>query len=521
MMWTWMSMMGCRSSRPSTEFKRSLLRSIEANVFKVQRLIIHPPRRGSNPIRKLAELDDTAAHERLHEGMILGSRQPLGFTFLPGFLAQNSSFGADKVSREIADFTMEALVGQGQTEGNAGIVDDALPASHAVGNFLDVIITQPLIQSGQRRDRLGKDFFVYDFGHGIFRLAQDVIVFQLGFTEPPFQAAGEIIRSVRRNVRAVEIQSYAVVKIQVLLNRLEIDHAQGAHVGRIIEFMFLHHFAGPLNDAADAGFADEHVMGFLGEHEAASARKRNKTGFGERTKLEFAVAIGEEREHIESEPVGSRFVERAENAGIVGVTGAPPEQRFGFLAAIASEIAMRQIDHGPEVAAFFHVDLENISEVVHGRTRSAEHALLFDGSGLGVSLGDDDAAKGGAVFAGDFLPGGLAFVSAEIYFALLVARLEKNAPAVVRHLDVAELCPAVGFHADGGAQINFIIVALVRTHVVPPAHVGGLPVLEGALQDAVASEIDVVGNFFGVIDHANLLARIGSAFARLFKLFPS
>jgi len=83
-------------------------------------------------------------------------------------------------------------------------------------------------------------------------------------------------------------------------------------------------------------------VGFLSEHETAGARKRIKTGFGERTKLEFAVTIGEEREHIESKPVGSRFVERAENAGIVGITGAPREQRFRFLAAIASEIAMQQ-----------------------------------------------------------------------------------------------------------------------------------------------------------------------------------
>jgi len=52
------------------------------------------------------------------------------------------------------------------------------------------------------------------------------------------------------------------------------------------------------------------------------------------------------------------------------------------------------------VAAFLHVDLENIPEVVHGRARSAEHALLFDGSGFGVSLGDDDATQGGTVFAG-------------------------------------------------------------------------------------------------------------------------
>src|SRR5882724_12934866 len=55
---------GLQKSRPSTEFRRSLLRSIEANVFKVQRLIIHPARRWSNPNRKLTELDDTAAHER-------------------------------------------------------------------------------------------------------------------------------------------------------------------------------------------------------------------------------------------------------------------------------------------------------------------------------------------------------------------------------------------------------------------------------------------------------------------------
>src|SRR6267142_5716802 len=113
---------------------------MEANVCKVQRLIIHPARRGSNPIRKLTGFNDTAAHKRLHEGMVLGSWQPLGLSFLPGFLAQNFSLGADKVSREIADFAMEALVRQGQPEGNTGIVNDALPAGHAICNLLDIII---------------------------------------------------------------------------------------------------------------------------------------------------------------------------------------------------------------------------------------------------------------------------------------------------------------------------------------------------------------------------------------------
>jgi len=165
---------------------------------------------------------------------------------------------------------------------------------------------------------------------------------------------------------------------------------------------------------------------------------------------------------------------------------------------------MQQVDHGPQVAAFLDVHLENIPQVVHGWARSAEHALLLDGSGLRIALGDDDAAESGAVFAGDFLPGGLAFVNAEVHFALFIARLEKNSPAIVGHFHVAELRPAVGFDADGGAQIDFVVVAFVGAHVVPPAHVGGLPMFEGALKDAVAAQVDVIGNFFGVIDHRDL-----------------
>src|SRR6267142_1910060 len=150
MMWTWMSMMGCRGRVLRRNLCVHSCESIEANVFKVQRLIIHPARRRSNPIRKLSELDDAAAHERLHKGMVLGSRHPLGFTLLPEFFAQDFSFGADKVSREIADFAMKSRVRQGQTEWDAGIVDDALPAGHAIGNLFDVVIAQALIQSRQR-----------------------------------------------------------------------------------------------------------------------------------------------------------------------------------------------------------------------------------------------------------------------------------------------------------------------------------------------------------------------------------
>ena len=124
--------------------------------------------------------------------------------------------------------------------------------------------------------------------------------------------------------------------------------------------------------------------------------------------LELAVAIGEVREHEEREPVGRPLVEGAEDARIVGVARAALEQRVGFLAAVASEIAMQQVHHRPQVAAFLDVHLEEVAQVVQRRAVQAEMALLLDRRGLGVALRDDDAAQVRAMLARHVLPCGLA-----------------------------------------------------------------------------------------------------------------
>jgi len=113
--------------------------------------------------------------------------------------------------------------------------------------------------------------------------------------------------------------------------------------------------------------------------------------------------------------------------------------------------------------------------------------LLLDGGGLGVALRDDYAAEDRAVLAGDLLPRRLTFVAAEIYLAGFVTRLEEDAPAIFGHADVAELGPAVGFDAGGGAEVDLVVAGFVGTHIGPPAQEGGLPVFEGALEDAVAA----------------------------------
>jgi hypothetical protein len=68
---------------------------------------------------------------------------------------------------------------------------------------------------------------------------------------------------------------------------------------------------------------------------------------------------------------------------------------------------VQQIDHGPEVAALFDVDLEQVAQVVERGAGLAEQALLLDAGGLGVALGHDDAPQRVAVLAGHLLPGGL------------------------------------------------------------------------------------------------------------------
>ncbi|MDT4889276.1 hypothetical protein FQZ97_1259610 [compost metagenome] len=65
--------------------------------------------------------------------------------------------------------------------------------------------------------------------------------------------------------------------------------------------------------------------------------------------------------------------------------------------------------------------------------------------------------------------------------ALAVQGRQEDAPAVVRHLDVVEVRPAVGLHADRRAQIDVEAVRTVGPHVLPPLQVIGLPMLQRAL----------------------------------------
>ena len=69
---------------------------------------------------------------------------------------------------------------------------------------------------------------------------------------------------------------------------------------------------------------------------------------------------------------------------------------------------------------------------------------------------------------------------------------EEDAPAVVGHLDVVEVGPALLADGDRRAQVDVVVLEGDRAELLPPVDELRLPRLERPLQPPVAGEVDVV-----------------------------
>jgi hypothetical protein len=127
------------------------------------------------------------------------------------------------------------------------------------------------------------------------------------------------------------------------------------------------------------------------------------------------------------------------------------------------------------VSAFFPVDLEQITQVVERWAGKAELPLLFHRRGLGVALGHDQPPQRRSVFTGDVLPHRFTAMVTERDGPAGVGLGQEDAPTVLGHFYEAGVGPAIGFDADGGAQIDIEVGAAVGSQVLPPLHVVRLP----------------------------------------------
>src|SRR5438045_1901673 len=147
-------------------------------------------------------------------------------------------------------------------ERNTEPLDDPVPAAHpdiAVG---DVIVAQPHVEAGERRYVLLLDLAADEAEHRIGAGFELVIVLEPLLTEAALEAGVKRVGSVGGDLVAEEIEREREMQVRLLLQRRQVDDAELAHasdVVRIVDAGGLHRLAGALDDAADAGLADEHM----------------------------------------------------------------------------------------------------------------------------------------------------------------------------------------------------------------------------------------------------------------------
>src|SRR5215831_18214213 len=152
------------------------------------------------------------------------------------------------------------------------------------------------------------------------------------------------------------------------------------------------------------------------------------------------------------------------------------------------------------MAALLDVHLEQIAQVIEGRAALSEESLLLDRGRLGIALGHNQPAQTRPVRAWNLLPDRLALMGAEADPAIFFRPGEEDAPAVVRHLDISEIRPALRIDAGRGAQENLHRLRVVGPQRAPPVEEPWTPGLERPLQAWIGREIDIVRNFLGIVD---------------------
>src|SRR5712692_7500569 len=294
----------------------------EPDVLEVDGLAVDPAGGRGDPAGELARLDHRL-HETLDVFLVVLGGQPVAVTRVPLGLADDAPIRRHAHLPEAADGPMESPMRQGQLEVDAVLPDDLVPPGHPALAVGDVVVAKALVEGDEGRLLAGDDALAVQLGHGIRGLLEQVVVRLLRLLEAALEAHGVEVGGVRRDLRAEEVEGDGAVEVEIALHGRQIDPPVLAQVVRLV---LAHELAGSLDDAHDARLAHEHVVRLLGQHEAARARQRIEAALGQAGQLVLAVAIGEEAEQEEGQPVRGLLVEGAEDARLVRVARAPLEQ---------------------------------------------------------------------------------------------------------------------------------------------------------------------------------------------------
>src|SRR5258706_15500038 len=166
--------------RPALRGERQVTSRLDLHILEIARLVVDADLGRRDPWGEAAGLGHRR-HQRGDEIAVVQGRQPPALALAPGRIVDQYAIRRGVDILELADLTMERDIRQRQPEVIAGRRDDLVPAQHALGAVLGVVVAEPHVERGQRRLVDPLDLPVHQLQHRIGVVLQAVFGPHLGF----------------------------------------------------------------------------------------------------------------------------------------------------------------------------------------------------------------------------------------------------------------------------------------------------------------------------------------------------
>src|SRR5882762_6003185 len=111
-------------------------------------------------------------------------------------------------------------------EVNSSFLQSDVPGIHSGHGILDEIVSQPLVERVESRGLRSYELTSAGRQNGISGIREDMIIANTVFTKSALQPRRVQRRGIRRQVCPKQVHRHAGMKIQITLNRRQVDDAQ-------------------------------------------------------------------------------------------------------------------------------------------------------------------------------------------------------------------------------------------------------------------------------------------------------
>src|SRR6185369_18079884 len=169
-------------------------------------------------------------HQAAHVLAVLHRRQPLILAMLKLFARYQVAFDIKRVSRKLADVTMETRMRQMETLARTFVREHLVPARKTLLTVFYILGTQQFVQSISQRHFTRLQLTIFDNRHREVLVRRAVIRVLFALLVTTFQTRCEEVSRVGTDLAAEKIERVTEPEVDVLLNDVERNAAELAHV---------------------------------------------------------------------------------------------------------------------------------------------------------------------------------------------------------------------------------------------------------------------------------------------------